>query len=194
VRGWVDSLPKEYKALLAKNKSLEVNIIPRVRNDYAYPPPNYLIDDYLEDHWKACQQFGNIYTVQGDRHKKHFLVFCRLAGWWTWCLKAPNTDLKWTYTFDISVLKHPPEPSYFGSGTSPRTFLYDHVTVLTKRCVYKAWKRGSNVKSMRRVAMEWLNALDAWYETWHQETGGNVLDKQKWDVQMKVIKKAVERW
>jgi hypothetical protein len=81
VRKWVDSLPKAHRALLAKNKGMEINIIPRVKGTYTYPPPKYLIDDYVSNHWKACKQFGNIYTICGDTHKKHFIIFCRLASW-----------------------------------------------------------------------------------------------------------------
>jgi hypothetical protein len=186
VRKWVDGLSKEHRALLGKNKGLEINIVPRVVNKFTYPPPNFLVDGYLEEHWKACQQFGNIYTIRGDAHKKHFLIFCRLASWWTWCCLPRNKALRWNYTLDAL-------PNSLHGVLLPM-FLYEHVTVLTKPCVHKAWKRGGDVRSLRRAAIELLDALNKCYEEEYEKTDDGYMNVQGWDDLMDEIRRAVERW
>jgi hypothetical protein len=194
VKRWMDALPKDHRALLGRNKRLQINIIPRIANTFTYPPPNYLVDGYMEDHWKVCQQFGNIYTVQGDAHKKHFLVFCRLARWWTWCSKACNMPTQWTYTFDSWELRNSYSFGISRANILILMFLYDQVAVLKKPCVEKAWRKTGNVGSMQRAAMEWLDALDRWYEEEHDTTDGDLLNEKDWHETMKEIKSAVERW
>ena len=48
--------------------------------------------------------------------------------------------------------------------------------------------------SMRKMAMQWLDALDRWYEEEHTKTDRDVLNEKGWHDTMESIKKAVERW
>jgi hypothetical protein len=68
------------------------------------------------------------------------------------------------------------------------------VAVLKKPCVEKAWRKTGNVGSMRRAALEWLDALDRWYEEEHETTDNDILNQKEWHETMEVIKRAVERW
>jgi hypothetical protein len=186
VMRWVESLSREHRVLLGRNSTLEINIMPQVVHDNNYPPPNFLIDGYIEEHWKACQPFGNIYTVRGDAHKKHFLIFCRLASWWTWCSKPSTRGMTWTYTFD--------EQPNLLHGTLLPIFLSDHVTALMNPCVRKAWRQGGNVRGLESAAVELLNALDRCYKEEHRKTDNDFLNEKQWDELVDHIKKAVQRW
>jgi hypothetical protein len=74
------------------------------------------------------------------------------------------------------------------------TFLYNQVAVLKMPCLERAWRKSGNVGSMQRAAMEWLAALDRWYEEEHETTNDDMLSEKDWHDTMEEIKRAVERW
>jgi hypothetical protein len=65
---------------------------------------------------------------------------------------------------------------------------------LAKPCVNKAWKKSGDLMSMRKMAMQWLDALDRWYKEEHTKTNRDVLNEKGWHDTMESIKKAMERW
>jgi len=189
---WIDELPKQHRALLlSRNQQLEINVLPNVKNSFTYPPKGWLIDGYMQDHWKACQPFGNIYTVPSDLHKSHFLVFCRLASWFLWCSRSPYKPIRWRYTFEQSPFHNPFGLPGLQEQAVMEWFLKHHVTVLTMECVQKAWKRNkSGAAAMRGEVVRLLNALDQWYrERWVEGRDGG-----EWDEAMEALKKGIEKW
>lgn len=192
VMKWLDELPKQHRALLlSRNRHLGINVLPSVKNTFTYPPKGWLIDGYMQDHWKACQPFGNIYTVPSDVHKSHFLVFCRLASWFLWCSRSPQKDIRWAYTFEQSPFHNPFGLPGLQEQAVLKWFLNHHAMVLTMGCVEKAWKRNkSGAAMMRGDVMKWLEALDRWYKTrWDEEA-----NEENWDEQMESVKKAIQKW
>ncbi|KAF2994519.1 hypothetical protein E8E13_003058 [Curvularia kusanoi] len=122
VMRWLGRLQPSHRALLARNHNLTIEIIPELRKSYTYPPKDFLLDDYMSNHWKACQPFGNLYTVtripisefRRNLHAMHhdpeyfhstgkvfFILFCRLAAWSRLCTQPPFSMIEWKYTFDL---------------------------------------------------------------------------------------------
>jgi hypothetical protein len=192
VMRWIDELPKQHRALLlSRNRHLEMNILPSVKNTFTYPPKGWLIDGYMQDHWKACQPFGNIYTVPSDLHKSHFLVFCRLASWFFWCSRSPHKPVIWNYTFEQSPFHNPFGLPGLQEQAVLEWFLKHHAGVLTMGCVEKAWKRNtSGAAVMRAEVTRLLGALNQWYrERWVKDEDGG-----EWEEVMEALKKGIEKW
>ncbi|KAF1846708.1 uncharacterized protein K460DRAFT_285727 [Cucurbitaria berberidis CBS 394.84] len=190
VIAWIDTLPREHRALLPRNRCMKLDIIPRISNHFAYPPSNYLIDAPIESHWKACERFGNLFAVSGDQHRKHFIIFCRLGAWWLWCDKYVNRNIQWTYLFckdwaPNGLMKHYRRRSLL-------SFLEDHVSVLMAPCVRKAWIKNTGTAGMRKEASRMLEALDIWYMQIAKAPTDQV--SSKWREKMGLIKGVVEKW
>ncbi|KAF1939076.1 hypothetical protein EJ02DRAFT_514121 [Clathrospora elynae] len=183
VTRWMDSLSLEHRGLLSRNSKLTINAIPAIRHTFAYPPPEYLLDGYVVDHWKACQQFGNLYMAV---HKKHFVMFCRLASWFLWCDKAGIT---WGYAFPMLFHSH-----LLAHKNMVREFLRRDIVGLTEPCVRKAWtKNGDKAGLVKREMLRWLDALNTYYV---QLTGcdTDVGAGRQWRERMSAVKGAVESW
>ncbi|KAF1362806.1 hypothetical protein EJ07DRAFT_56185, partial [Lizonia empirigonia] len=97
---WLSNLHPLHRALLSRNRSLTIGIIAGLHNSYTYPPKDFLIDDTMPNHWKACQPFGNLYAVRNDHIRTNFILFCRLASWLKSCSRPTYADIEWNYTFD----------------------------------------------------------------------------------------------
>ena len=123
---WLRNLQPSHKALLSRNRNVTIEIIPRLSKSYTYPPKDFLLDDTLQNHWKACEPFGNLYAVRAmatgtrsnlaraddpeypenpaqerDNSRTFFVLFCRLASWSRLCTEPSYADIKWKYTFDL---------------------------------------------------------------------------------------------
>ena len=189
---WLEQLPAAHRALLARNPGLQVNVLPTVKSTYTYPPKGWLLDNYLEQHWRACQPYGNIYTVaSGDAHKLHFLLFCRLAEWWRWRARPPNRDIKVEYAFQQSPYANPwGIPDSF-EEEAVRILLSEHGLVVGMPCVDRAWERNRSVaRLIKSEARAFFEALDHWY---YARTGRDERD-EAWDGWMKEANKALDKW
>ncbi|KNG47052.1 hypothetical protein TW65_06226 [Stemphylium lycopersici] len=188
---WLELLPKQHRALLSRNRGLEINVMPSVNNTFTYPPKGWLVDGDLEDHWRACQPFGNIYTIPNDLHKKHFLVFCRLAEWWRWCSRPVNRGMRWKYSFEQSPFANPFGMPDLHEEAVLKRFLKNYGMAVAMPCVDKTWKRNRNVgRAMKGEAVTWLEALDQWCKQRYGRGEGD----GEWDGWMKEAKKAVGKW
>ncbi|KAF9694555.1 hypothetical protein EKO04_007416 [Ascochyta lentis] len=98
---WLSNLNPLHRALLSRNKNLVIEIAGELQKSYTYPPKDFLLDDTIQNHWKACQPFGNLYAVKNDRTRINFMLFCRLASWLKLCLQPVYAKIKWKYAFDM---------------------------------------------------------------------------------------------
>ncbi|OSS44971.1 hypothetical protein B5807_09176 [Epicoccum nigrum] len=127
VMRWLQNLQPSHRALLSRNRSLTIEITPELRRSYTYPPKDFLLDDTMLNHWKACQPFGNLYTVTKIRAsephrglvpmlddpealhtqgKVFFVLFCRLAAWSKLCTQSTFNDIDWKYKFEMPSDAH----------------------------------------------------------------------------------------
>jgi hypothetical protein len=168
---WLDTLPVRHRGLLARNRELSLKIVPGMRPGYSYPPAGYLLDGWLETHWKNCSAFGNLYTIKSKDHRVHFILFCRLMGWFRLNDRAPWRDTKWKYVFD--------------SGAQNNAFQrwQSGETLVVRGC-------GDNQNRGRYEARAFLSALDEVFG--RTETREGVVEE--WAGEMKRMEKAVERW
>ncbi|EUC29138.1 hypothetical protein COCCADRAFT_40451 [Bipolaris zeicola 26-R-13] len=193
VTRWLEDLVPQHRALLPRNhRGLEINVIPAVKSTFTYPPKGWLLDADMEHHWRACQPFGNIYTVHGEAHKMHFVVFCRLAEWWRWwgALQLKG-EVKCNYAFEQSPFANPFGIPDFLDEVVLRQFLRHHGCVVGMTCVDKAWRRNRRVSAgMKGEGVRFLEALDRWYmNRWGDQESAN-----EWNTRMEEAKKAVRRW
>ncbi|KAF1928040.1 uncharacterized protein M421DRAFT_39695, partial [Didymella exigua CBS 183.55] len=101
---WLQSLQPSHRALLSRNANLTIEIYPGLSKSFTYPPKDFLLDDTIANHWKACQSFGNLYTIRGtnpDNMRLYFIFFCRLAAWARLRNQAGYSEVRWRYTFDM---------------------------------------------------------------------------------------------
>ncbi|KAH6614083.1 hypothetical protein C7974DRAFT_404480 [Boeremia exigua] len=125
---WLQSLQPSHRSLLSRNPNLTIEIIPGLSKSFTYPPKGFLLDDTMENHWKVCQPFGNLYTVKStrtsnargplalfndidhdpthDSAKVFFILFCRLAGWSRLRTQPSYANIRWKYEFDLPSDAH----------------------------------------------------------------------------------------
>jgi hypothetical protein len=109
VMDWLSTIQPSHRALLSRNQNLAVEIRPWLQKSYTYPPKDFLLDDSMQNHWKACQPFGNLYNVKHlrtqpgtlDHTRVNFILFCRLASWLKLCSQPAYAEVKWNYNFDM---------------------------------------------------------------------------------------------
>ncbi|EMD95504.1 hypothetical protein COCC4DRAFT_155935 [Bipolaris maydis ATCC 48331] len=192
VTRWLEDLAPHHRALLPRNhRGLSINVIPAMKNMFTYPPKGWLLDANVEHHWRACQPFGNIYTVHGEAHKMHFVIFCRLAEWWRrWGALQLKGEVKCNYAFEQSPFANPFGIPDFLDEVVLRMFLRHHACVVGMSCVDKAWRRNRRAAGMKDEGVRFLEALDTWYrDRWGKQGGVN-----EWNVKMEEAKKAIGRW
>lgn len=125
---WLSCLQPSHRALLSRNPNLTIEIIPGLSKSFTYPPKGFLLDDTMENHWKACQPFGNLYTIKPirtsgalrpaapfydpdldstqDNAKIFFILFCRLATWSKLRTQPCYAKIRWWYSFDLPSDAH----------------------------------------------------------------------------------------
>jgi hypothetical protein len=188
---WLDHVPPRHRALLTRNRRLTIKIIPGLRQGFSYPPPGWLLDGWMSQHWKDCSAFGNVYTISSNPHRLHFILFCRLLGWFLLNDALPYRDVKWHYLFDIDF-----SSSHWGiweqcnSAKPLAKFLRDQVGVLGMACVAKAWVRGNRTAKGKEEARAFLGTLDEVFERADSREGL----VEDWACEMRRLRSAVESW
>jgi hypothetical protein len=188
---WLDHVPPRHRALLTRNRRLTIKIIPGLRQGFSYPPPGWLLDGWMSQHWKDCSAFGNVYTISSNPHRIHFILFCRLLGWFLLNDALPYRDVKWHYLFDIDF-----SSSHWGiweqcnSAKPLAKFLRDQVGVLGMACVAKAWVRGNGTAKGKEEARAFLGTLDEVFERADSREGL----VEDWACEMRRLRSAVESW
>lgn len=187
---WLESLPPKHRALLARNQNLVIKIIPGLRQGYSYPPPGWLLDAWMDQHWKDCNAFGNVYTVPSSRHQIHFILFCRLLGWFQLCATKQYGGVTWKYLFDSSFPKSIWEQC--SSAEMLNDFLRDQVGVLGMGCVARAWTRGRFGGRGREKAQMFLKDLDNTFVA--VSAGSREGLVEDWDWEVRRLRRVVETW
>lgn len=206
---WLQSLQPSHKTLLSRNQNLTIEITPALSKSFTYPPKDYLLDDTLGNHWRACQPFGNLYTVRGIHPGPHgtyhtrlddlehstsqanmrmyFIFFCRLAAWSRLRNQSGYTNIKWRYTFEMPMDRNGVSAlceslSHYETGLS-------HFLVQLK----KLWARNQNAR-IRQPIMELVNAfIDAIAQMTisSSSTSFMTLDLPK---RLTILRERIEKW
>ena len=179
VREWVDNLPREHFALVSRNRSLKLVIVPPMRV--------YKGERTTEQNWGICQHFGNLYDIAHHEHRLHFILFCRLASWWSWCAKPCRRDFVWTYSFELFAT--------YGMSVQDRfrtsfCYLDRDLMGISAPCIRRAWTRNRCGDEMRRRAVKWLAALD---ESYMEGLAGGA-EERRWRERIDGFKAAIEKW
>lgn len=204
---WLQSLQPSHRALLSRNQHLTIEIFPGLLKSYTYPPKDFLLDDTLRNHWKACQTYGNLYSVKGINHgppiglqtpwddldhstskhnmRMYFIFFCRLAAWARLRNQNSYSGIRWSYVFDMptdrSSMRHLCETLvYYAEGVTP--FL-DQLNTL--------WARNQDA----RIKVSILDVFSAFIDAITEMTAKiNDAKSEKVDSCLSVMKERIEKW
>lgn len=168
VTKWLSSLPSAHRALLSRNKKLTIEIIPGLQKSYTYPPKDFLLDATVQDHWKACQPFGNLYSVKGlrtshgthDHVRVNFILFCRLASWLKLCSQPSYADVDWDYTFYMPQDTYSKRELNKSLGEHERSFC-----LFLRFELKKLWTRN---RCEDRIKQPFLKMADAFIEAYEK--------------------------
>lgn len=206
---WLQSLQSSHRALLSRNQHLIIEMFPGLSKSFTYPPKDFLLDDTLENHWKACQPFGNLYAIKGIRRglpsapqflrthladlehstsqenmRMYFIFFCRLASWARLRNQAGHSNIRWRYIFDMpsdrSSVRYLCETlCHYETGIS--CFLIQLKTL---------WARNQNAR-IKQPILEVINAyIDAITEMIAKsgETSSHLGSR------LEVLRESIEKW
>ncbi|KZM25842.1 uncharacterized protein EKO05_0009208 [Ascochyta rabiei] len=151
---WLSNLNPLHRALLSRNENLVIETTGELQKSYTYPPQDYLLDDTIHNHWKACQPFGNLYAVKDERVRINFIMFCRLASWLDLCSKPVYAHVKWRYAFDM------PQDSY--SKRELNRSLGQHersVRIFLQHQLKKLWIRNRCEKRIKQHVLDLAEAF-----------------------------------
>lgn len=209
--GWLHKLQPSHRALLSRNRNLAIEIIPGLQKSYTYPPKDFLLDDTMQNHWKACQPFGNLYAVKAMRthHGLHsgslarfhdptydpehdniqvfFVLFCRLASWFRLCSQPGYAKIKWHYTFDL--------PSDNHGRRSLNSSLGDHEAGF-RRFLYQLKTLWTRNQCESRIMQPIVELLDAFIKAYIEMENQNPLNYRHNDVvaRLDALRKHIENW
>ena len=144
-----------------------------------------MLDKPLSQHWNDCKAFGNLYGVSSDSHRLHFILFCRLMGWFHLNAVPPYREMKWRYNFERTS----PPFSWVSDAETLMAFLREQVGVLGMRSVARAWTRGKVAGKGREEAMAFFEAL---YEAFGRVRGEGLVEE--WETIMKPVRSAIGKW
>lgn len=187
-----------HRALLSRNRNLTLDVAPFVEARYTYPPENYLLDDYVDAHWKACAPFGPLYNV-AVKDRQRFIVFCRLAGWWLLPCNSPRSEasgqkgtIDWVYRFDTHRRRDYDLYPTIADGLLP--FLREEVGVVRMRAVQKAWTGNRREMEMKREAKRFLDALDGCFREVVGTEKKQKVSIEEWEEELRGLREFVEKW
>jgi hypothetical protein len=193
VTSWLQCVPPQHRALLTRNRNLEIHIRPGLRPSHTYPPAGFLLDSWLNDHWNACSPFGNIYFTSSPKHQQHFILFCRLMSWFHLNSTTPLRDITWKYDVDFGASR-----SVWGiwdqCGDVEMLWklLSEEVRVLGMDCVERAWTRGRVKGKGKKEALKFLSDLDDVSAQMFVDKEDDLVEK--WALMMKRLKVVVNKW
>lgn len=175
VMKWLQSLQPSHRALLSRNENLTIEIYPGLFKSFTYPPKDFLLDDTLANHWKACQPFGNLYSIKGlhpgphsahhtrlddldystsrDNMRLYFVFFCRLATWARLRNQAGYSKLTWRYTFDT-----PTDRSGVNALCESLSFYETGLSHFLMQQLKKVWARNQHAR-IKEPFLELANAF-----------------------------------
>lgn len=182
---WLSNLHPSHRALLSRNKNLAIEIVVGLQKSYTYPPKDFFLDDTIQNHWKACQPFGNLYAIKQDHFRTYFILFCRLASWFKLCSQAVYTNVRWDYVFDM------PQDRYSISelNESLRIHHYSFNRFLRHQLQYH-WMRNRCVHQIKQPVLDMTASfIDAYQQMDNSvDTSGSIVNG------LKSTEKLIEIW
>jgi hypothetical protein len=208
---WLQNLQPSHRALLSRNRNLSIELTPGLHKSYTYPPKDYLLDDTMQNHWKACQPFGNLYAVKAMRthHGLHggslarfhdptydpehdniqvfFVLFCRLGSWLRLCLQSGYANIKWNYTFDLPADNH--------GRRSLNTSLGDHEAGF-RRFLHQLKTLWTRNQCESRIRQPVLDLFDAFIEAYTQMESQNPIGYRYDDMEgkLRTLRRYIDNW
>ncbi|KAH8728836.1 hypothetical protein GQ44DRAFT_646766 [Phaeosphaeriaceae sp. PMI808] len=159
VRLWLAQMPLRHRALLTRNQNLTLRILVVVRD--RHPRPGWLSHISLEQQWKNCSQFGNLYALSSDPDRIKFTLFCRLQSWFHFNSGHPYINMRWHYVFDTS---HDSLWRFIPYSTGDLyDFLQHNVGVLGMKRIAKTWTRERGEGKGKEEAMLFLKDMDDYF-------------------------------
>jgi len=199
VMKWLNRLQPSHRALLSRNPNMNIDVFPGLLKSYTYPPEGFLLDDTMENHWKTCQPFGNLYTIgAATRHsgtlnvfdrsqaklRVFFILFCRLAAWSKLRTQPSFANIHWEYTFDIP------------SGADEKWSFYRSMLRLLSNIEFflpklkDCWTRDQCEARIRRPVLE---LVDAFVDDLTEHVGPDG-GRRSLSSQLKLCRDRIERW
>lgn len=188
VTGWLDILPLRHRELLSRNKSLKISVIPTLRRSFTYPPKGWLLDKTVDEQWRDCKPYGNVYTLRSEVHRLDFVLFCRLKRWFD-LHSTVYRGVTWTYDFGTNLEKKGLFEQV-SNGNALCEFLTEQVGLLERAHVVKTWKRGRVGGRGREEAVRFLMDL---YAQMEKEVDEDLID-WPWRDGIERLKGVVEWW
>ncbi|KAH4036175.1 hypothetical protein HBI56_061180 [Parastagonospora nodorum] len=189
VVAWLTQLPAGHRALLTRNRNLRIRMMPGLRPSHTYPPPGWVLDGWLQDHWGACAGLGNLYAVKGEGARVKFLLFCRLLGWFQ-SNAMMYRGMRWRYEVDCGAQRSIWD--HCGQAETVWRFLSEEVGVLGMGGVARAWKRDKVKGKGREEALKFLDDLDNAFA--RAAVDGSEDLAKMWASEMTKLKEVVNRW
>jgi hypothetical protein len=210
VMRWLRSLQPSHGALLSRNQHLTIEILPSLSKSYTYPPKDFLLDDTLKNHWKACQPFGNLYTIRGinsglpnaprsqwdepenttsqENMRLYFIFFCRLAAWARLRNQTGYSNIRWRYALDM-----PTDRNSVRHLCGALVYYVDGITQFIDR-LKTMWTRNQDAR-IKEPILEVVNAFgDAVTKMTaslsHDSSGISV----KLDLCLPLLRERIEKW
>ncbi|KAL5118122.1 hypothetical protein ACEQ8H_003957 [Pleosporales sp. CAS-2024a] len=191
VEGWLHQLPRAHRALLTRNRHLQIRIMAGLSQNHTYPPKGWLLDRWLSDHWDGCAQFGNVYATASTQHQTRFVLFCRLMSWFQLNDMMPYRDMVWSYDVDLTVPRY--HWDHCGDSKTMLKLLSEEVGVLAIKSATSMWTRSRARGQGREEATKLLDDLE--------DVFGRLEDKSKteecsesWQQEMRKLREAATKW
>lgn len=190
IRTWIGLLPPAHRALLSLNRSMCIDVAPELQHMFRYPPKGWLLDDTLENHWRACSPVGNIYAVcKASTLRELFILYCRLIIWFRVNASKPYRDIRWRYEFHVRGLRGFWEKKTPGSVLC--RFLRDQVGELMVVWGNGAVREGVDGRC-REEARVFLDCLDEEFQGLREGCGERI--EEIWKREMRLLSSNIERW
>jgi hypothetical protein len=181
LKTWLQSLPAEHRAYLAKNRRLSIG----------FSIYNRLPEANSNEAWALCRRFGNLFAIDGSTHKNHFISFAKLADWFLFCGQPAFANIKWNYTFEWRRAVFPWLIEEWNLEV-----LKDHLGVFNLPCVIKHASLPEEEKvQVRKEALRMMEGLDkAWDSS--AKTSGNYDPEAlaEWKKRMTSLTAFLEGW
>ncbi|KAF2248739.1 hypothetical protein BU26DRAFT_518955 [Trematosphaeria pertusa] len=180
IKYWVELLPAAHRTFLARNTNLRLDLRIEMRE---------WVRASLAQSWIATERFGNMYSIRREKHRLHFISFCKLADWFLWCGKPANVKMKWNYAVEITAWSWSGWPS---RAALIQQFLDVCLLPFSFPCVHQAWVRERRQSEMKKEALNMLDGLDGIFQ------GSSRAEKATWEGEwnrkVEILRRFLGKW
>ncbi|KAF2121565.1 hypothetical protein BDV96DRAFT_216978 [Lophiotrema nucula] len=186
---WVRKLPAQHRVLLTRNRGIQISLQLRNGNDGRFALDadygHMLLAKRMNEAWKECRKYGNLYTVSGDQHKQHFVDFCKLSDWFLWSAKPLYTDFKFKYSASYADTQWA-----MSKGKALLAFLKQGLGVVQLPCTQHASLKEGQKDIIKKRALEMLGELEKVFRALTPRQRGGV--DEEWDRRVVSLRKFLE--